>query len=132
MGEREGERVVLHASTPGRRAKPGEISGTKLPAPRPQAKPLPDPPPHQNILEEANEIVEERMSQYGPPTANHNVTSRLWSAYLGIPITPEMVCYMMILAKISRTVHGDVKRDTLVDIAGYARNIEIVQDDLGR
>lgn len=74
----------------------------------------------------------ERGRDYGHPLDNHAVTGGLWSAYLGLEVTPEDVCFMNILQKISRTVAGKVLTDTLVDIAGYARNIEMMQEERDR
>lgn len=86
-----------------------------------------------NILEKANSIVHgERQQDYGPPTINHTYTAEFWNTYLGeklnTPITAEDVCFMMILQKISRAVAGRVTEDTLVDIAGYSANIEIIRN----
>ena len=94
-----------------------------------------------NILEEANEIVsEDRQETHGDPKDNHRATAWFWSIYIDeklkavqkiapvrqINLTPEDVCFLNILQKIARTIHGEVTTDTLVDIAGYARNIEIL------
>ena len=79
------------------------------------------------ILEEAAKAVDgPRNEDYGHPLDNHGRTAALWSAYLGIPITPEQVCFLNVLQKISRGMNR-ITRDTLVDIAGYARNVEMVQ-----
>jgi hypothetical protein len=80
------------------------------------------------ILEEAAEITEgARPGAYAHPFLNHTRTAELWSVYLGVPITPEQVCFLNILQKISRSMHS-ITRDSLVDIAGFARNVEKVQD----
>ena len=101
-----------------------------------------------NILEEANEIVSgDRNKTYGDPADNHLATARLWTVYIIerkhamqvaqgkgecepmiFKITEADVCFLNILQKIARTIHGETTHDTLVDIAGYARNIEILQD----
>lgn len=70
-----------------------------------------------------------RNSDYGSPLKNHSITAGLWSDYLGVDISPENVCFLNILQKISRTVSGRLTEDTLVDIAGYARNIEMMQEE---
>lgn len=83
----------------------------------------------ETILEEAQKLVHgNRQNDYGTPMKNHTDTAALFSAYLGIPITAEQVCYLNILQKISRSNKG-YKRDTLVDIAGYACNLQMIQDE---
>lgn len=82
-----------------------------------------------SILLEAQEIIHgDRNDDYGSPLANHSKTASLWSAYLGVQVTPEDVCILNILQKISRSCHK-MKRDNLVDIAGYAGNIEMIQEE---
>ena len=85
------------------------------------------------ILEEAQEIIlGTRREDYGHPLDNHGRTAAFWSAYIGCDITPEQVCMMNKLQKISRSATGRMTRDTLVDIAGYAANIEMIQDERER
>jgi hypothetical protein len=46
---------------------------------------------------------------------------------------PEDVCLLNILQKIARmATTGKVTRDGLVDIAGYAGNVELIQNDPAR
>jgi hypothetical protein len=71
-----------------------------------------------------------RATHYGSPLTNHTRTAGLWSSYLGIAITPDQVCFLNILQKIARG-QTQVTRDTLVDIAGYAGNIEMIQQERG-
>jgi hypothetical protein len=81
-----------------------------------------------NILQEANEITGgERHDSYGHPRADFTRTATLWSAFLGITITPEQVPLMMILLKVSREANKH-KRDNLVDIAGYSRTREMLDE----
>ena len=81
-----------------------------------------------SILDEAKEIVDgSRRNDYGTPKENHQRTADLWSTYLGVKISAEQVCMLNILQKISRSMNKTT-RDTLVDIAGYARNIELLND----
>jgi len=84
-----------------------------------------------NIAEEANEIVNgARRNSYGTPLDNHTRTAEFWSTYLKIKITPEQVCYLNMLQKISRSMQVD-KRDNGVDIIGYALNVEIIKQQKG-
>lgn len=80
----------------------------------------------ETILQEAQRIVDgPRREHYGEPKANHGRTAALWSAFLGVPISMRQVCVLNILQKISRDAHSP-QRDNLTDIAGYARNAELV------
>lgn len=83
-----------------------------------------------NILLEADKIIHgDRQQAYGTPLKNHSRTAALWSAYLGVQITAEQVCFMNILQKVSRSATGVRQRDTLVDIAGFAGNVEMIEDE---
>lgn len=80
-----------------------------------------------SVLSEAYEIVHGRRGEdYGHPLDNHTRTAAFWSTYLGKTITPEDVCWLNILQKISREMNRPT-RDNLVDTAGYVANIEMVQ-----
>jgi hypothetical protein len=82
-----------------------------------------------NILEEASLAVDgPRRADYGHPLDNHGRTAAFWSTYLGTPITEEQVCVLNVLQKIARSMQA-LTRDTLVDIAGYARNIELIEQE---
>lgn len=81
-----------------------------------------------SILDEAKEITSgARRKDYGTPLENHTLTGRLWAEYLKLPapISPEMVCMMNILQKVSRSAAAkSATRDTCVDIAGFAENLD--------
>ena len=82
-----------------------------------------------SILDDAAKAVDgPRRSTYGHPRDNHTRTAALWSAFLGISLSARQVCMMNILQKVSRDAHGVAHRDTLVDIAGYARNAEMLEE----
>lgn len=76
-----------------------------------------------NILEKANEVVNDREIDYGSVKDNFTLIAKLWSAFLGVPITPEQFGSLMILLKIGRQ-EGGYKEDNLIDIAGYAACLE--------
>jgi len=79
----------------------------------------------ETVLEEAARIVDgDRRADYGHPADNHRRTAAMWSAYLGVGITPRQVCMLNALQKIGRDAHRP-KRDNLVDLAGWARNAEL-------
>lgn len=74
-----------------------------------------------DLLDLAKELTtQKRDEDYGHPGANFLRTARLWSAYTGFDISPEMVAAMMVLAKVSRLRHDPTKADGWVDIAGYS------------
>lgn len=77
-------------------------------------------PESSSITEEAKTIVAgDRASDYGDANESFARIAKLWSAYIGAAITPWDVAQMMILLKVSRAKTSR-KRDTLVDIVGYA------------
>lgn len=78
------------------------------------------PDTQQSISEEAAAIVAgERQADYGDANESFARIANLWSAYTGSAIEPWDVAQMMILLKVSRAKTSK-KRDTLVDIIGYA------------
>ena len=84
---------------------------------------------NQNILEDANDTVGVRAEEYGPPTENFRCIADMWSAYLGVEVTPYDYSQMMILAKIGRTKTGSPDRDTHQDEAGYSLTTDLVNQD---
>jgi hypothetical protein len=89
-----------------------------------------------NILKDADEITSgSRNKAYGSPLENHTRTSRLWKEYLDakfgtdIELNADDVCYLNILQKMSRSMHDPNHRDTWLDIAGYARNLEMMREN---
>lgn len=78
-----------------------------------------------NCLAEAAEIVDgPRRANYGHPAENHTRTAMMFTAFLGIQVTPRMVCMLNALQKISRDANRPI-HDNLVDLAGWARNAEM-------
>lgn len=78
------------------------------------------------ILEEAESLVSgDRQSSYGHPKENAARIAEFWSVFLGIDVSAQDVCSLMILLKIARDM-GTPQRDTIVDIAGYARMKEMI------
>lgn len=86
-----------------------------------------------NILNTAKEtVVVEREIEYGPPWENLTNCAMLWSAYLcakfagktvdplQITLEAEDVAHLNILQKMARTMTGQKKFDTYVDMAGYS------------
>lgn len=81
-----------------------------------------------NVLEEADKIINgERREQYGDPGACFGGIAQMWSAYKGVEFTAVDVAQMMILLKVHR--NRDIwKRDSLVDVIGYAALAERLHD----
>jgi hypothetical protein len=80
------------------------------------------------ILEIAKKVTRsDRRHHYGHPLENHTRTAEFWSVYLGTKVTAEQVCMMNILQKVSRSMNK-ITEDTLIDIAGYAKNIQMIEE----
>lgn len=89
-----------------------------------------------DVLSSTNDVlsslVEERGASYGPPEENHERTALLYNAYLlgrfgvDLGVTREDVCWLAILQKISREMHGGTD-DGPRDVQGYARNVEMMR-----
>lgn len=75
----------------------------------------------QEVLDDAVRIRGDRGAIYGHPYINHLRISKLWSAYLDFPITPDQVAVCMALLKISRLAEtpGHRGRDGYVDGVAY-------------
>lgn len=86
----------------------------------------------ETILEAAEDAVGvTRIVDYGHPFEDFTRISRLWAAYLGInelDIQPEDVAVMMQMVKQSRLRNTSNHRDSIIDIAGYARCHEMIID----
>lgn len=81
-----------------------------------------------SILHEAHRLVHgDRGADYGHPYEDFSRTARIWSAILGVEVTPAKVALCMIGLKISRECHKP-KRDNRVDIAGYAETLQMVME----
>ena len=73
------------------------------------------------VLEEAKGLITgDREEDYGDPGSNFRCIADMWSTYLDHTIAPHDVAVMMILLKLSRVQTSPGKRDSWVDLAGYA------------
>lgn len=86
--------------------------------------------PRADMLREAEKLITgDRNNQYGPPTQDFKRTADLLNA-LGYrrvdaiedvhEIVPSDVALMIAQVKMSRLMHSRGKRDSWVDLAGYA------------
>jgi hypothetical protein len=73
-----------------------------------------------DVLQTAQNLVTgDRAKQHGDKLENHKHIARLWSAYLGVPISAHQVTMLMVLLKVARTKTGSFNLDDFVDAAGY-------------
>ena len=73
-----------------------------------------------DILDKATHlIIGERADQHGDFIENHENIAKLWSSYLGVPITAHDVALMMSLLKIARTKTGAHNPDDYIDAINY-------------
>ena len=87
------------------------------------------------VLEEAAQLVDgPRSMEYGPPSIIYAPVGRIWAAqisgYFGMTVPdlpPDLVCQMLAGMKLGRYAVRK-KRDSLVDLAGYARTVEMCED----
>jgi hypothetical protein len=89
----------------------------------------------ETVCQEADRLVSnDRGNDYGHPLEDFSRTGSLWAPILSEwakitegdePISPELVGLCMIALKISREINRP-KRDNRVDIAGYAKCLEMI------
>lgn len=81
-----------------------------------------------NVLQEAGQIVQGvRYDEHGHPGPNLERAALMWSAILKAEVTAEEVALCMIAYKLVRASSGTrPHKDNLIDIAGYARTIEML------
>lgn len=86
----------------------------------------------ETILEEAQRLTHgERQASYGHPIDDFSRTAAMWQAILGCPVTAEQVAMCMIAIKLSRLCHT-MRRDSVVDVAGYANTMQMIADERER
>lgn len=72
-------------------------------------------------LEQAGDYVYgDRNQDYGHPYDDYKRTAAMWSAILGVEVTPQKAILCMIAVKLSRLTNDVHKFDSIVDVAGYA------------
>lgn len=86
----------------------------------------------ETILEEADRLVStDRQQDYGHPLDDFAKTAKIWSAILGVDVTPEQVGLCMVGVKISRECNRP-KRDNRVDGAGYFKTVDMIHNERER
>lgn len=73
------------------------------------------------LLQEAGRIVTvDRAATHGRAEDSFSAIAGLWSAHLGVNISPVDVACMMALLKIARIKGNPSHEDNWIDLAGYA------------
>ena len=62
----------------------------------------------------------DRHDDYGAVADNWRRIAAMWTAILGVDVTPEQTGLCMIAVKLSRLVNTPDHHDSWVDVAGYA------------
>jgi hypothetical protein len=89
-----------------------------------------------SVLEEAEGLIYgDRKEQYGNAAKNFGDIAHLWEPILGVRPSAEAVALCLLQLKVARAINDiragkDIKRDTIVDLAGYAGCIEKIQKGL--
>ena len=87
-----------------------------------------DPPPIETVLDEARRITSgDRDGDYGHPAEHWKRTVGAINAMFGTKFKPRDWGFIMALDKIAREQNRS-KRDNLVDVCGYSRCIERVDE----
>ncbi len=74
-----------------------------------------------DVLATADRLVNgDRDQAHGQPAVTFRHIADLWSAHLGVTITPAKVAEMMILFKVARLGANPMHADSWIDVAGYA------------
>ena len=73
------------------------------------------------ILDTARYYVDgDRARTHGSPEESFSAVARVWSARLGVPVSPAQVCLMLVDLKVARAWSNPGHEDNWIDIAGYA------------
>jgi hypothetical protein len=72
------------------------------------------------LCQAADKVVGDRNTSHGPMERTFQMTADIWSAYLGITVTPLDVANMNIHQKQARAKCGTYNPDDFEDMAGYA------------
>lgn len=68
----------------------------------------------------ANLVGGSRHEAHGDKHECFGMIAELWSAYIGIRLSPEDVACLMALLKVARIGSGKHNPDNWIDLAGYA------------
>ena len=77
------------------------------------------------LLEEAQNIIEgQRKNDYGSAQESFGRIATIWSAILGVPVSPKQVALCMVGMKCARLAATIDHRDSWVDVIGYAALVD--------
>lgn len=92
-----------------------------LPKTRPASEPAQATHERASILNDAKRAVtKDRAATHGDLGDNYRSIAQIWSTRLGVEITPEQACIMMVDLKTVRAWGNPKHVDNWVDMAGYA------------
>lgn len=90
--------------------------------------PLAPKPYRESVLAEANRLTaRDRHADYGHPSEDFARAATLINTTLGTDLKPKDVAMVMICIKMARQAHKP-KRDNIVDICGYARTYDMIEE----
>lgn len=79
------------------------------------------PAVHDEILNTAKTIINgDRRKDYGSARESFETIAKLWAPILGVELAAHEVALCMIQLKVARAMAGAEKRDSWVDMCGYA------------
>ncbi len=67
----------------------------------------------------------DRQTDYGSPIEDFTKQAKMWGAILGTNVTPQQIAMCMIAVKLSRLTNSPRHRDSVADICGYARCLDL-------
>lgn len=75
--------------------------------------------PRRVLLETADLLEGGRQEDYGAPLDSHKRIAAIWSAQLGVTVTPRKVAQMMAGLKLARLAESEDHEDSWRDAIGY-------------
>ena len=67
----------------------------------------------------------DRQVDYGSPIEDFTKQAKMWGAILGVSVTPQQIAMCMIAVKLCRLTNSPRHFDSVVDIVGYARCLDL-------
>ena len=90
------------------------------------------PPTDENVAETAMRLVGgDRQDQYGHPADDFARTAGIINSIYGTEFKPRDIPIIQIAVKLSRVHQSPQKRDSIVDLIGYALTYEMTQEREG-
>jgi hypothetical protein len=80
------------------------------------------------LLYDAIAAVKARTASYGGAAKEFARTAAIWSAILGVEVSPAQVGLCMIGLKLAREAYRH-NRDNLIDMAGYAQCVAECEEE---